>query len=410
MAALPSEQAETVLITVSGPDRAGITARLTELIAQSGVSILDMEQVVVQGMLSLSIVLLFSGEAGGTPLLKELLFAAKGLGLDLDFKVVTGAEPSGDENRTKSVLTLIGSDGISAPALARITHVLAETGFNIETIQRLEQANVVCLEMVVSSLDPKGPRALKNELLPVAQEHGVDVALQPDTFFRRVKRLVVFDLDSTLIQVEIIDEMAEAAGVGAQIKEITHQAMNGQMEFCESLEKRVQALAGLSVEKLEQIDRNLAFTPGAEQLIRVLKKMGFRTAVISGGFTFFTERIQQRLGLDYAFANQLEIVDGKLTGRLEGTVVDGAQKAALLEQIAAKENIHLDQAIAIGDGANDLPMLNTAGLGVAFNAKPVVREAAEHSINQTRLDAILFLLGISQRDIAALDLAGKSAT
>lgn len=398
-----STEPQNVLITVTGPDRPGITAALTSIVADAGLAIHDMEQVVVQGMLSLSIVLEFpDGEAGGVPVLKDLLFAAKGLGLELDFKALPAEDGSGPPPRSKSVLTLIGHGPISARALARLTGVLADKGFNIETIQRLDQARIRCLELVVSSADPKGPRALKNELLPVGREFGVDIALQPDTFFRRVKRLVVFDLDSTLIQAEIIDEMAAAAGVADRVRRVTEAAMVGKLDFRSALVERVAMLEGLAEDKLEAIYRALPITPGAESLIRVLKRMGYRTAVISGGFTWFTDRIKVRLGLDYAYANVLEIENGRLTGRLAGPLIDGERKAELLEEIAAAENIHVDQAIAIGDGANDLPMLNRAGLGVAFNAKPAVRAAAEHSLNQARLDTILFLLGISQRDVAAL--------
>jgi phosphoserine phosphatase len=401
MADLPQQQ--NVLITVTGPDRAGITAALTAIIAEAGLAILDLEQVVVRGLLSLSLLLEYPpGEAAGQPVLKELLFAAKGLGLELDFRVVGAEAADGVPRRHKSVVTLIGHPQVPAEAIARIARLMADNRVNIETIQRLDQEGIRCLELVVSSASRKGARALKTALLPVGRECGVDIALQPDTIFRRVKRLVVFDLDSTLIEAEIIDELARAAGKAERVREITRRAMEGRLPFARALRQRVALLKGLDEGALEAVYRRVPFTPGAEQLIRVLQRMGYRTAIISGGFSYFTDRIQERLRLDYAYANCLEIARGRVTGRLQGEIIDGAAKARLLERIARSERIELDQVIAIGDGANDLPMLKKAGLGVAFNARPAVREAAEHSLTQRRLDTILFLLGVSQREVAGL--------
>lgn len=393
-----------ILITVSGPDQPGITAALTGVIADGGVEIADMEQVVVQGLLSLSIVLEFSGEeTSQQPVLKELLFAAKELGLELDFKVLPADTQTPAPCRSRGVVSLIGNPVLQTRAVARVTRQLADNGFNIETIQRLNQGSLHCLEMVVSAEGGDPTHALQHTLAPVGREFSVDIAVQPDTLFRMMKRLVIFDLDSTLIQVEIIDELAEEAGIGEQVRAITAWAMNGEMPFQESLRRRVALLKGLEVDRLEAVYNTLQFTSGAERLIHTLKQLGYRTGIISGGFTYFTDRIRDRLALDYAFANELEIDRGKLTGRLVGPIIDGEAKAQLLEQVARDENVRLEQVIAIGDGANDLPMLARAGLGIAFNAKPQVRDAAEHALNQRRLDTILFLLGITQEDIEALE-------
>ena len=403
------EPQQRVLVTVTGHDREGITAALTGIVAEADVDIVDMEQVVVQGILSLSIVLAFpAGQGRGQPVLKELLFAAKELGLALDFEVLAGAEAAAGARscRTRSVLTLIGNPDLRAKVIARIARVLADAGFNIETIQWLHQGRTHCMEVVVSSPARDLAKRLKPLLLPVAREYEVDLALQPDTLFRMMKRLVVFDLDSTLIQMEIIDELARCAGVYDEVCAITEAAMNGQLDFAESLQRRVALLEGLEEARLAELSADLPLTPGAEGLITTLKQLGYRTAVISGGFSYFADRVKARLGLDYAYANTLELRNGRLTGRVLPPVIDGAAKAELLVRIAADERIRLEQVIAIGDGANDLPMLAKAGLGIAFNAKPRVRDAAEHSLNQHRLDTILFLLGITQDDLADLAPSG----
>lgn len=394
---------QAVLISVSGPDRPGITATLSRIIASADLSILDMEQVVVQGLLSLSIVLEYhEDEQAGKPVLKDLLFAAKELGLEMNFRVLPAEAPDQIKTRYKYVLTLIGHQTIPADAITRIAEETATCGFNIETISQMKIEQVRCMEMTISCSEPEGATHLKNSLLPVGREYGVDIALQPDTIFRRIKRLVVFDLDSTLIQTEVIDELAERAGTGEAVKKITEQAMNGELDFAESLRLRVATLKGMEEKTLAEVYDKLPLTPGARNLIDTLKRLGYRTAVISGGFTYFTERIGKRLGLDYAFANTLEIKDGKLTGMVLEPVIDGEKKADLMGEIAEKEGIQMDQVIAIGDGANDLPMLHKAGLGIAFNAKPSVREAASHALNQNRLDTILFLLGVTGHDLLEL--------
>ena len=400
------EQSERqcVLISVTGPDRPGITAALTEIIAAAGVDILDVEQVVIQDLLSLSMVLDYRDNgARGQPVLKDLLFRAKELGLDMNFRVLSAAEVARPRVHHRHVLTLIGHRGLAAGAIARVSQVLARHGFNIEKIQRLDEGQIRCLEMIVDAPDPARVEALKADLLPVGGECALDLALQPDNLFRRVKRLVVMDLDSTLVQAEVIDELARLAGCAEAVRAVTARAMNGELDFKEALRSRVALLRGLTVAQLEGVAAALPLTPGAERLIRILKRLGYRTAIISGGFGFFSERIKARLGIDYAYANTLEVEEGRLTGRVKEPIIDGERKAVLLGEIARQEHLRLDQVIAVGDGANDLPMLAAAGLGIAFNAKPLVRAAAQHSLNQDRLDTILFLLGISQKDLAALD-------
>jgi phosphoserine phosphatase len=288
---------------------------------------------------------------------------------------------------------------VNAKALARVSRILADHQVNIERITKLTQGQLRCVEFLITTPPDLDVKALTRKLLHAATSLGVDIAVQKESLYRRAKRLVVMDMDSTLIQIEVIDELARLAGVGAAVAEITERAMNGELDFQEALRARVTLLKGLEASALEQVYRNIPFTPGAKTLVRILKRLGFKTAVISGGFKFFTDRLKEELGLDYAYANELEIVDGIVTGGVVGPIIDGARKAQLLEEIAAGEGITLDQVIAIGDGANDLPMLGKAGLGIAFNAKARVREQADYHINQQSLDSILYLLGLSEREM-----------
>ena len=391
-----------ILLTMTGPDRPGIIAAVTGQIAEAGARIRDIEQTVTHTLLSLSIVIDFpTGESDNKPLIKELLYLAKETGLDLDFSVLGEADYRRKSTRDAHVVTMMGGE-VNALAIARVGKILAEHGVNIERVSKLNQGDLRCVELLVTAPDELDMRTINRQLLNAGANLGVDIAVQRENLYRRAKRLVVMDMDSTLIQIEVIDELARIAGVGDQVAMITERAMNGEFDFPAALRERVALLQGLPAAALEEVYRNMPFTPGAKTLVRVLKRLGFKTAVISGGFSYFADRIKDDLGLDYAYANELEIVDGRVTGRVIGQVVDGGRKAELLEEIAAKEGVTLDQAIAIGDGANDLPMLGKAGLGIAFNAKARVREEADYHINQQRLDSILYLLGISEREMAEI--------
>jgi phosphoserine phosphatase len=391
-----------ILLTMTGPDRPGIIAAVTGQIAEAGARIRDIEQTVTHTLLSLSIVIDFpTGESDNKPLIKELLYLAKETGLDLDFSVLGEADYRRKSTRDAHVVTMMGGE-VNALAIARVGKILADHGVNIERVSKLNQGDLRCVELMVTAPPELDMRTINRQLLHAGADLGVDIAVQRENLYRRAKRLVVMDMDSTLIQIEVIDELARLAGVGAQVALITERAMNGELDFPAALRERVALLSGLPAAALEEVYRNIPFTPGAKTLIRVLKRLGFKTAVISGGFSYFADRIKDDLGLDYAYANELEIVDGLVTGRVIGQVVDGGRKAELLEEIAAREGVTLDQAIAIGDGANDLPMLGKAGLGIAFNAKARVREEADYHINQQRLDSILYLLGISEREMAEI--------
>jgi phosphoserine phosphatase len=392
-----------ILVTMTGPDRPGIIAAMTGHIAAAGARIRDIEQTVTHTLLSLSVIIDFTtGDSDQKPLIKDLLFLAKEWGLDLDFQVIDEQDYRRRSNRNAYVLTIMGGE-VNAAALARVSAILAEHQVNIERISKLTQGQLRCVEFLATVPEAFDVKTMNRKLLHAGATLGVDVAVQKESLHRRAKRLVVMDMDSTLIQIEVIDELARIAGVGDQVARITEQAMNGEIDFNEALRQRVALLEGLSAEALEQVYQNIPFTPGARTLVRILKRLGYKTAVISGGFNFFTNRLKEDLGLDYAFANGLQIADGKVSGRLDGPVVDGARKAELLEEIACREGIALDQVIAIGDGANDLPMLGRAGLGIAFNAKARVREQADTHINQQSLDSILYLLGLSEWEMAELD-------
>ena len=390
----PAPNHSLVMITVSGPDGPGITAKLTEILYQTKTLLLDIEQVVVQGNLSLGMLIGIREDHGA---LKELLFAAKELGVSLDFKPLERM-PSPVSRSQRYVVTAIGAN-LGAFELHALAQTLAEYGANIAKISRLSMGNMRSLEVQVDLPTDKPAQPLKEALLRLSMRSSFDVALQREGLFRRSKRLVVMDMDSTLIPIEVIDELAKHHGVATQVSAVTERAMAGEMDYDESLRQRLSLLKGLDVAVLQKIAAELPLTEGAEKLIRVLKRLGYRTAVISGGFSIAADALRARLGIDYAYSNTLEIEAGKLTGRVGGAIVNGKRKAELLETIAQAEGVRLDQIIAVGDGANDLPMLEKAGLGIAFHAKAKLREAADTSISTGGLDSILYLLGISAQEL-----------
>jgi phosphoserine phosphatase len=393
-----AEAPDRILVTVTGPDRPGVTSTLTGILVDKGANLRDIEQVVVQGQLTLCLLVDLPPQSD---VLKEMLFSAKQLGMALDFKPVTGAgdpDQEGPPGTQRYVITAIAT-ALGAPHINAVASTLAGEGANIEKISRLSEGALASLE-IHATLPPSGdPERLKRSLLGVAMKASFDVALQREGLYRRSKRLVVMDMDSTLIRIEVIDELARAAGVHEKVAAITERAMQGEMNYDESLRQRVGLLKGLDAAVLDRIASELPLTQGAETLVSVLKRLGYRLAIISGGFSRAADALKRRLGIDYAFSNNLEIEGGVLTGKVLGPIVNAQRKAELLEIIAQLEGVVLDQVIAVGDGANDILMLEKAGLGIAFHAKTKLREAADTSISGAGLDAILYLLGISAREI-----------
>ncbi len=394
---------EIVLINVSGQDKPGLTSEITEIMAQYEIRILDIGQAVIHDHLTWGTLIELPDEQLSSSLLKDLLFKMHALGLPVRFEPVSSEEYENwvkGKGKARYIVTLL-SRSITADQIAQVSKVTANNGLNIDNITRLssrppivinENESQACIEFSVRGTAPDLDQ-LRAEFLKIATEMNVDIAFQEDSVFRRNRRLVVFDMDSTLIDAEVIDELAKEAGVGEQVIAITEQAMRGEIEFTESFEKRVALLKGLDEAVLSKVALRLKLTEGAERLIGTLKGLGYKTAILSGGFTYFANNLKEQLGIDYVYANELEIVAGKVTGRVTRQLVDGARKAELLLEIAKKENIQQQQVIAVGDGANDLPMLSKAGLGIAFRAKPLVKESAKHSISTLGLDGILYLIG-----------------
>ena len=379
------------LVRLSGSDRPGITAAVLAEIDSAGIVLHEMDQLVVRGNLTLD--LLVESPAGVAPV-DVLTPLADELGVRLDVEPAPPADPTRQAG-PRSVVTVI-APRLTAGALAAVTGAIATAGANIARIVRLAHRPVCAFEFRVSGGDPV---TLRGVLLDAAASHGVDVAVQPERLEHRAKRLVVLDVDSTLIRDEVIELIADEAGCGAEVAAITARAMEGDLDFAESLRARVALLAGTDVAALDRAAARVRLTPGARTLVGTLKRLGYTVAVVSGGFDHVVDPIAAELGIDHAVANRLEVVDGRLTGGLVGPILDRAGKARELERIAALERVPLEQTVAIGDGANDLDMIAAAGLGVAFNAKPVVRAAADTSVNVPRLDAILFLLGIPAGEI-----------
>tara|TARA_B110001454_G_scaffold213407_2_gene231587 strand:- start:1692 stop:2909 length:1218 start_codon:yes stop_codon:yes gene_type:complete len=402
---------ELVLIRVSGTDKPGLTANITAILAQYKVTILDIGQAEIHDSLSLGILAAIPSTAESAPVLKDVLFKAHALGLTVSFTPVDSESYEqwvSGQGKDRHIITLLART-ISAEHIARITAIVAEHGLNIDNITRLtgrvpleEELDSsiptrACVEFSVRGEANQG--LLREKFLAVSNDLNVDIAVQEDNVYRRNRRLVAFDMDSTLIEAEVIDELAAAAGVGEQVAEITERAMRGELDFTESFHERVALLKGLSGDVLQEIAERLPVTEGAERLIRNLNSLGYTTVILSGGFNYFGNYLKEKLGIDYVFANELDMEDGIVTGKVTGTVVDGNRKAQLLREIAEKEGIRLEQTIAVGDGANDLPMLSIAGLGIAFRAKPLVQESAKQSISTLGLDGVLYLLGYRDRDI-----------
>ena len=395
---------DVLLINLTGPDRPGITTRITGVLAGCGAQILDVAQSSIHDHLSLGMMIALPDGAKHNDVVKETLFAAHGLDMQVRFEPIPAdryEEWVAGQGEERHSLILLGR-GLSAEQISATTAVIAAQGLNIFAIQRLSGRVSLsrppatprsCIEFLLRG-QPTDGAALRASCLELSARLGIDIAVQADDMYRRSRRLVCFDMDSTLIQAEVIDELAEAAGVGAQVKTITEATMRGELDFAESFRRRVALLKGLDAAVLERIAGELPLTEGAERLCAVLKRLGYRLAILSGGFTFFGRHLQRRLGIDHVHANELEIVDGRLTGRHIGGIVDAAAKARLLKEIAAAEGISQRQVIAVGDGANDLQMLSAAGLGIAFHAKPVVRASAGHAISTLGLDALLYMLGL----------------
>ena len=394
---------EQILIRITGQDRPGLTASVMELLAKYDAQILDIGQADIHSTLSLGI-LIRIGELNAGQVMKELLFKATELNVNIGFAPITLDEYEdwvSLQGKNRFILTLIGRR-LEAKQIEAATKVIANQGLNIDSILRLTGRMSVknpcknvraCIEFSLRGT-PKDRQQMQAELMQLSTEMEIDFSLQCDDMYRRMRRLICFDMDSTLIQTECIDELAERAGVGDKVKEITERAMRGEIDFKESFTERVALLKGLDVSVMQEIAENLPITEGADRLMSILKRCGYKIAILSGGFTYFGEYLQRRYGIDYVYANELEVgEDGKLTGRYVGEIVDGHRKAELLKLIAQVEKVNLAQTIAVGDGANDLPMLSEAGPGIAFHAKPRVVANARQSINTIGLDGVLYFLG-----------------
>jgi len=383
----------TLLITLTGRDRPGVTSRLFGALARHPLSVLDVEQVVIRGRLVLGVLLGCDAQPDVNEILRAVSALAADLGLEAEITMGSGDPPG---RRGRLHVTLLGSP-LAPAAVTAIAGRIAASGANIDRIGRLARQPVTCIEMDVSGGDPA---ALREDLARAAVEHGIDVAVQRGGLHRRALRLIVMDVDSTLIKDEVIDLLAERAGCAAEVAKVTAAAMAGELDFTASLRERVALLTGLDAAVLDDVRAGLRLTAGARTLIATLAGLGYKSGIVSGGFIQVIGPLAAELGIDYVAANELEIAAGKLTGRLAGPVIDRAGKADALRRFAAAAGVPLSQAVAVGDGANDLDMIAAAGLGVAFNAKPVVRDAADTSLSVPYLDAILYLLGISSEDVA----------
>ncbi|MGB2451302.1 MAG: phosphoserine phosphatase SerB [Porticoccaceae bacterium] len=401
-----------LLINVFGEDKPGVTSAITEVLSRYDVSLLDIGQAVIHDQLSLAILAAVPGSVNLDRVTDEVRACLAVMDIRAKFLPISNDAYHNwvdQQGKPRHMVTLLARK-IDAIHLALVTTVCANYGLNIDKIVRLsgrmqlddsDKLGRACVEFSVRG-EAQDPREFRNSLLELASQHNIDIAYQEDNIYRRNRQLVVFDMDSTLIDAEVIDELAIEAGVGDQVAAITEAAMQGELDFKQSFSQRLALLQGLSADVLQTVAERLVLNEGAEHLLKTLKQLGYKTAIVSGGFTYFGQYLQSILGVDYVYANELDIEDGLVTGRVVGNVIDGQRKADLLRELAQREGLVLDQVIAVGDGANDLPMLNIAGLGIAYQAKPLVKASAKQSISNLGLDGILYLLGYSDKDIQAL--------
>lgn len=411
---------EVVLIRVSGRDRPGISAELSNVLGRYGIDVLDIGQAVIHNHLAWGMLVQLPPAAVNSPVFKELMFTAHELDLNLRVIPVSDADYAewvGEQGQSRLVITVLGRQ-IKAEHIARVAELITVNKLNIDRITRLSgRASLTTPEHQRRTAIEFWVRGRIDEMsvmhatfLNLSQVMDIDIAIQEDNVFRRNRRLVCFDMDSTLIQNEVIDELAKAAGVGEEVARITESAMRGELDFRASFKQRLALLEGLDAGVLPRVAESLQVTEGARQLIETLKFYRYRIAILSGGFTYFARHLQERFGIDYIYANELEIDNGRLTGRVTGEIVDEHRKAELVREIAARESIRLEQTIAVGDGANDLPMLSVAGLGIAFRAKPAVRKQARYVMGTSGLDGILYLIGMREADFARVDSEAGGAT
>lgn len=397
-----NEKTELVLIKISGNDKPGVTATLTEVLANHDAFIMDIGQADIHNTLSLGI-LVKTTSRKFSEIMKELLFKSYEMGVNIKFQPITEEDYNKwveSQGKNRYIITVIGRE-LTARQLSEVAKTITAQDLNIDMIQRLTgripldvnaRQSRSCIEFSVRGT-PTSREVMQARFMELSKELSIDISFQLDDMYRRSRRLICFDMDSTLIETEVIDELADKAGVGEQVRAITESAMRGEIDFCESFIQRVSLLKGLDESVMKEIAESLPISEGLDRLMRVLKHVGFKVAILSGGFTYFGNYLKEKYGIDYVFANELEIADGKLTGRHLGEIVDGKRKAELLKLLAQIEHVDIAQTIAVGDGANDLPMLNTAGLGIAYHAKPKVKENAKQSISTIGIDGVLYFLG-----------------
>ncbi|ODS52053.1 MAG: phosphoserine phosphatase SerB [Acidobacteria bacterium SCN 69-37] len=400
--------ARVLHIDITGPDRSGVTHALTSILARSGVRVLDIGQAVIHDALALGMLVELTDDLRASSLLTDLLLQAHELGVQIRFTAASGDDYQtwvSGQSKARYLVSVLGRV-LTAAHLAEVSGAIAAAGLNIDRIDRLSErssidtnggSSRVCVELAASGRQVNEPE-FRAALMAITTRHDIDIAVQLDTAYRRYRRLIAFDMDSTLIQTEVIDELAALAGQGEQVRRITEAAMRGELDFQASFRQRVALLKGLPESALRHLVDTVPLMDGAERLIGTLRRLGYKTAILSGGFTFVGRELQRRLGIDYLHANELDIRDGVVTGEVREPIVDGARKAYHLADIARTEGLDMRQVVAVGDGANDLPMLELAGLGIAFRAKPLVRRSARQAISTVGLDGILYLIGVRDRE------------